>query len=632
MVIVSLQNVTKEYHGEKLFAPVTFQVDDKDRIGLIGPNGTGKSTIIKMITGEVQPDEGQIVIGNQYRIGYLSQSVISDLKHTLYDEALDVFKDLIKLEKDIKDVCVRLEKDHTNEELMKNYASMEQRFQANGGYEYRYKVDEMLTKFGFDKKDFDRSISSFSGGERMKMAFAKLLLINPDLLILDEPTNHLDISTIEWLESYLQTYQGSLIFVSHDRYFISALATKIFEIDQKQVEVYAGNYDYYAREKKLRYEQRLKLYKKQQAEAKKLEWFITYYMPKPRFASRAHDREKKLAKLENKMIDKPKITKSKLNINLQGSIREGKRLLEAEQLTIGYMNKPLISGISFTLYGGDKMAIMGQNGSGKTTFVKCILNQLKPLSGELKFLTIMNIGYLKQDGINLKSPYSIFNYFREKFPGMSNQEIYDHLANYGFSYENLEKIIDNLSGGERMRVVLAELVLHKYDLLVLDEPTNHLDMMTKQNLIDALNEYKGSLFIVSHDRYFVDSICNRLIYFQNKKAYTYDGRYSDFKIEVLDKIEKETDDLKAQAKKAEVKIKKEYKPTHTTLKKRPKISKSKIEEKIERIDEKINQLRPKLELPEYYMDSKKLHQLQKEIELNESQYEKLFAMLEEYED
>lgn len=632
MVIASLQNVTKEYNGEKLFAPVTFQVGDKDRIALIGPNGTGKSTIIKMMTGDVHPDSGQIVIGSQYSIGYLSQSVISDLSNTLYDEALNVFSDLVKLEKDIKNVCLALEKEHENETLIKNYASMEERFLANGGYEYRYKVDEMLTKFGFEKKDFDRPISSFSGGERMKMSFAKLLLINPDLLILDEPTNHLDISTIEWLENYLQSYQGSLLFVSHDRYFISSLATKIFEIDQKHLEVYSGNYDYYAHEKKLRYEQKLKLYKKQQEEAKKLEWFIKFYMPKPRFASRAHDREKKLAKLQKQMIDKPKLTKSKVNIDLKGSVREGKELIQASDLVIGYEGKPLIRDINFTLYGSDKLAIMGQNGSGKTTFVKCVLNQLKPLSGELKFLTLLNIGYLKQDGINLRSPYSIFNYFREKFPFMTNQEIYDHLANYAFSYEDLEKIIDNLSGGERMRVVFAELVLHKYDLLVLDEPTNHLDMMTKQNLIDALRGYKGSLFVVSHDRYFVDSICNRLLYFQNKKAYTYDGRYSDFKVEVLDEIERETAELKQKEKKEHPRVKKNYKPTHTSGKKRPKISKSKIEEKMNKLDIKMNELRPKLELPEYYMDSKKLHQLQEEIEDTEKKYEKLFLMLEEYED
>ena len=632
MVIASLQNVTKEYHGDKLFEPVTFQIGTKERIALIGPNGTGKSTIIKMLIGTVFPDSGKIVIGNQYNIGYLSQSVISDLNNTLYDEARDVFSSIIKQEKALKDICTKLEHNPEDKDLIKTYASAEERFRSQGGYDYRYKVDNMLTKFGFEKKDFDRPISSFSGGERMKMSFAKLLLINPDLLVLDEPTNHLDISTIEWLESYLQSYQGSLIFVSHDRYFISSLATKIFEIDQKKVEVYAGNYEYYASEKKLRYEQKLKLYKRQQEEAEKLEWFIKFYMPKPRFVSRAHDREKKLAKLQKNMIEKPMITKSKVKMSLKGSIREGKELIEAENLVIGYDNEPLISDINFTLYGSDKLAIMGQNGSGKTTFIKCILNHLQPISGELKFLTLLNIGYLKQDGINLRSPNSIFNYFREKFPLLDNQEIYDHLANYAFNFDDLEKIIDNLSGGERMRVVFAELVLHNYDLLVLDEPTNHLDMMTKQNLIDALNKYKGSLFVVSHDRYFVDSICNRLIYFQNKKAYTYEGRYSDFKVEVLDEIQKETEALKIQEKKDNPVVKKNYKPTHTNKRKRPKLSRDKIEDKMEKLDSQMTEMRPKLELPEYYMDSKKYRELQIKIEEKEKLYEELFEMLEAYED
>ncbi len=628
MIIASFQNVVKEFNGEALFEPATFRIDQKERVALIGPNGTGKSTILKMLVGKEEPTSGQIVIGKEYKIGYLSQEIISSLDNTLYKEVESCFNDVIQIGVKMNQVVELMGKDSSNEALVKQYSDLENRYSNLGGYDYNYKIEKMLFKFGFKKEDLDRKLSSFSGGERMKAAFVKLILTNPDLMILDEPTNHLDIETIEWLEEYLKGYQGSIFFVSHDRYFINALAQKILELDQKHIEEFSGDYDYYAKEKKLRYEQRLALYKRQQEEAKKLEWFITFYMPKPRFASRAHDREKKLSRLQNQMIDKPTETRSKLNMDIVGYSRKGKRLIECKDLDIGFNERTLIKNINLVIYGGDKIAIMGQNGCGKTTFIRTILHQVRPLKGHMDFLTELNIGYLKQEAVNLTSEQTIFDYIKSRFPRMEDQEVYNHLGSYGFSYEDDKKICNNLSGGEKMRVIFAELVLHHYDLLVLDEPTNNLDMMTKEELISSLNDYQGTLVLVSHDRYFVDSVASRLLYIEDTIPYVYEGRYSDFKCEVLDDLEKMKEELAFNEKPKEEK--KVYENKHEE-KKAPRLSKDKIEDKMTKLEQDMAVLKKNIDDPSFYNDPLKMAELEKNIKAKEDEYSSLLDMLSYYE-
>lgn len=633
MVLLALQNVTKEFKGNQLFEPVSFRVAEKERVALIGPNGTGKSTILKMIIGEEEPSSGQIIIARQYKFGYLSQEVISDVSHTLFEEVDEVFNSIKEEKKKLDELVQEMNADPNNNELIRQYSELENKFNMEGGYDYQYKIDTLLFKFGFKKEDYNRKLSSFSGGERMKAAFVKLLLIEPDLLILDEPTNHLDIDTIEWLEEYLKSYKGSLLFVSHDRYFINALATKIIELDQHHIEEYSGNYDFYAKAKKERYEQRLALYNRQQEEAKKLQWFITFYMPKPRFASRAHDREKKLARLESQMIDKPHETKGSLHMNLTGESRKGRREIEIKDVSIGY-DKPLIKGMNLTIFGGDKLAIMGANGSGKTTFLKCLMHQLKPLSGTISFLDNLSIGYLRQDTMALTSEETIFDYIKERFPALDDQEIYDHLGSYGFSFEDDKKVINTLSGGERMRVVLAEMVLHNYGLLILDEPTNHLDMLTKEEFIEALNKYQGTLVIVTHDRYFADSVCSRLFYFEDGVSYVYEGRYSDFKVEVLDGVESKKEELleqqREQAKESAEK-KEKYHAEHEK-KVRPKMSEEKIYARLEKLETIINELEAKYNDSYYYQDSRKLEELDEEVSKNKAEYNSLMDQLELYDE
>lgn len=639
MYLLSATGILKEFQGEPLTSPLTFNIDENEKIALIGSNGCGKSTLIKMLIGELEPDKGHVTLSKNCTIGYLSQSVISDLSHTLYEEAEEVFKPLMEEEKFLEDLCEKIAEDPSNTELLDTYSHREPLFREKDGYNFRYKIRLILNYFKFKEEDYNRPITSFSGGERMKIAFAKLLLLNPSLLILDEPTNHLDISTIEWLEEYLKSYKGAILFVSHDRYFINSLATRVLEIEKGKLESYSGNYDKYAAEKKVRYESQLKLYLKEEKQKQKLEWFIKFYMPKPRFVSRAHDREKKLARLEKKRVEKPTEVKNKVHIDFQGKLRVGKRVFETKELAVGY-DKPLISDIEFSFFGGDKLAIMGDNGSGKTTFIKTLLGKIKPYSGKICFYDNFNIGYLPQDGLLIRSNKTVLDYFRDLFPLLTLQEVYNTLGAFDFSREDDEKIVDNLSGGEKMRLVLSTLVEQKYDILVLDEPTNHLDMMTKEELIEAIGKYKGSIIIISHDRSFVDNLCNCLLYFENNKAYYYQGDYSHFKVVMLDDILQEKLDIEKarleeerkqdtlyhlELEKARVKFK-DDKP----LKPRPKLAKNKIEEKMARLERLIGEDEVKLDDPEYYWDQSKLNALQEELDNYNKEYEELMEMLSLY--
>lgn len=639
MYLLSATGILKEFQGEPLTSPLTFNIDENEKIALIGSNGCGKSTLIKMLIGELEPDKGHVTLSKNCTIGYLSQSVISDLSHTLYEEAEEVFKPLMEEEKFLEDLCEKIAEDPSNTELLNTYSHREPLFREKDGYNFRYKIRLILNYFKFKEEDYNRPITSFSGGERMKIAFAKLLLLNPSLLILDEPTNHLDISTIEWLEEYLKSYKGAILFVSHDRYFINSLATRVLEIEKGKLESYSGNYDKYAAEKKVRYESQLKLYLKEEKQKQKLEWFIKFYMPKPRFVSRAHDREKKLARLEKTRVEKPTEVKNKVHIDFQGKLRVGKRVFETKELAVGY-DKPLISDIEFSFFGGDKLAIMGDNGSGKTTFIKTLLGKIKPYSGKICFYDNFNIGYLPQDGLLIRSNKTVLDYFRDLFPLLTLQEVYNTLGAFDFSREDDEKIVDNLSGGEKMRLVLSKLVEQKYDILVLDEPTNHLDMMTKEELIEAIGKYKGSIIIISHDRSFVDNLCNCLLYFENNKAYYYQGDYSHFKVVMLDDILQEKLDIEKarleeerkqdtlyhlELEKARVKFK-DDKP----LKPRPKLAKNKIEEKMARLERLIGEDEVKLDDPEYYWDQSKLNALQEELDNYNKEYEELMEMLSLY--
>ncbi len=630
-VILSLQDVYKEFSGEKLFQPVSFIVRDSDRTAILGPNGSGKSTLIKMILGKEEVTGGKIIFSKNTSIGYLSQDVIEDVNHTLYEEALSVYKDLLSLEEKIKALSKEVSLHPEDEQLLEQYSKAQLSFEAQDGYNYKYKIAMILNMFSFSKEDYDRRISTFSGGEKTRVAFAKLLLLNPNILILDEPTNHLDIISIEWLEDYLKSYQGAVLFVSHDITFVKHVADHILDIDHQVYTMYNTNYDNFAIEKKNRYENELAQYKAQEEERAKLERFITFYMPKPRFASRAHDREKKLERLQANSISDPSQRKNKsLSIGLKGETREGKKLLDFNQVAVGY-DRPLIEGINFTLFGKDHLAVMGANGIGKSTFGKVLMNELQPNCGNIRRYFHMSMGILRQDIRSYQSDETLFDHFRNLYPRMSNEEIYSGLARYAFTYKEAnEKRLCELSGGELMRIEILHLSLEDYDLLLLDEPTNHLDMLSISELIDALNEYEGTLVIISHDRDFIDKTCNKLLYLYHGKGYYYEGPYSAFKEKELIKImneEREALELEDMQKKQERQIELEKKKTQEPTKKTrlTRESPEKIMEKIDRLEKRKKELTDSCYLEENYSSKEKMKQIEDEIGKLDAQLEKLYS-------
>ena len=633
-VLLNVQGVTKEFSGERLFEPVSFIVRDHDRTAIIGPNGTAKSTLIKILLGQEEASSGQVIISKNVKIGYLSQDVIENPDNTLYEEALSVFRPLMEEEKKLSELSLKISENPDDTSLLNEYSKSQEVFEANDGYNYKYKIDMILNMFSFHHDSYDRKISTFSGGEKTRVAFAKLLLMNPDILILDEPTNHLDIISIEWLEDYLSSYQGAVLFVSHDIAFVKRLADHILDIDNHVYTMYNTNYDNFAKMKKDNYENALSQFKAQEEEKAKLERFITFYMPKPRFASRARDREKKLARLEANSIKDPTLReKRNLSIGLKGEIREGKKLIDFNNVSVGY-EKPLISDITFTLFGRDHLAVMGANGIGKSTFGKVLLNELKPLSGDIRRYFHMSIGVLRQDIRSYSSDETLFQHFRNLYPRMSNEEIYSGLGRYAFTYqESNEKRLCDLSGGELMRIEILHLSLENYDLLLLDEPTNHLDMLSISELVDALNDYEGTLVIVSHDRDFVDKTCNKLLYLYNGKGYYYEGPYEEFKEKQLVKIiqeEKEKiseeNEIKKEEKKAAFLEKKEEK-AEVKKTRLTRESPEKILEKIDRAEKKKKELTDACYLEDNYTDASKMSKLEKQIKKLDEELSKLYEDL-----
>ena len=614
MQILSIQDLKKEFAGVTLFEHVSFAMNDNDRVALIGNNGSGKSTLLKMILGKEEITKGIIALAKGTRIGYLSQDVIENSNNTLYEEARHVFDDLIEKEEELNRLTKELENNPTSKELMDLYGRKQQHFASIGGYDYLYKIDMLLSKFGFTSDDYNRKITSFSGGERTKIAFAKLLLIEPELLVLDEPTNHLDLSTIEWLETYLKTYNGALLFVSHDRYFIDALCNKILEIENKTSFSFKGNYEDFIEEKKVLYESQLRAYENQQKEIERMKRFIEYFRYKPRFVSRVHDREKKLEHL--KIIDKPITQKQAMKIHFQGESLEGKEILNVEHLSLGFDNA-LVEDINFTVFGQNRIAIMGDNGSGKTTLLRIIMEDLLPLKGEIHFKRLVKIGYVDQHHFDVKGNETILENLLNEFPTLGEKALRNHLGKFNFCGDDYLKTLDMLSGGEKMRLILAKIILRNYDMLLLDEPTNHLDMVTRQALINALKEYKGTILFVSHDRFFVDELASHLLYFKNGKSYFNIGCYQDFK-EIEQKLNLE----------APKRIGKSNNVVKTEVKK-SSFSPLKLEEKIRNLEKEIKELKDAQFLEENYMDYKKMAKIEKQIEEKEKEllhYEELYLL------
>ena len=527
MAVLSVNGIYKSFGATSILEDVSFSVNKNEKVAIIGDNGEGKSTLLKIITRQLEADKGSVYFEDSNSVGYLSQQVIDDIEHTLLEEMELAFSKLKKIEKEMAELVEKMSVSD-DKDLVNRYSLLQETYENLGGYEYKYQIHQMLAKFGFDESYYDRALKTFSGGERTRASFVKLLLNRPSLLLLDEPTNHLDLVMIEWLEKYLKTYSGTVVIVSHDQVFIDNLVDKVVELENHKATMYSGNYSFYVKEKQLRYEQALKAYNIQEKEIKRYEMLIRKFKPKPTKTAFAQSLEKKLAKMER--IEKPNNKKKTIHGKFETNLDPyNVKMHIAEDLLFGYDNIPLTNPFNIEIRNQDKICIMGQNGSGKTTLLKCLMKNENKISGfnsdvrpNLKYF------YFDQTQQLLNPDLTLFDTIHNEFPLMDNTQVRTILGRFLFEDDDAFKLVSQLSGGEKIRMIFALISLRNYDILYLDEPTNHLDFTTKRIVSDILEDYQGTIVMVSHDRYFVNRVANKIIYLHDKNFIIEEGNYENF--------------------------------------------------------------------------------------------------------
>ena len=528
---VSLHDVTKSFGSEVIFSGVTAKIEDHDRIGLVGPNGTGKTTLLRVICGELEPDDGpgEIARGSDLSIGYQKQNCGLTFEGTIWQEMQSVFADVYALERRMKELQGQMVAGDSPA-LAEEYRRTEDAFLARDGYQIEVKIKTVLTGMGFAEHGFDKCVDKLSGGEQTRLAIAKLLLEAPSLLILDEPTNHLDFATLNWLEDYLSGYKGALLVVSHDRYFLDKLCNKIWELEDAALWEYKGNYTAYTKQREEQDARQKKLYEQQQAERAKLEDYVARNLVRASTTKMAQSRQKMLERLEP--VGKPRRRLKPPKIRLEFETEPVKDVLTVENLTIavgsGEKERVLLSGAEFNIQRGDKVAIIGPNGSGKTTLLRTLLSAQPPVTGRISWGRGVKRSYYDQGSDHLDQSLTVMDTMWKAYPRMYETPLRTALGAMGLTGEDAYRLVGQLSGGERARLKLAMICLAGSNVLVLDEPTNHLDLPSKEVLQQALSEYEGTLIIVSHDRYLLDRVPNRIFAIENGKLTQYKGGYGDY--------------------------------------------------------------------------------------------------------
>ncbi len=534
-MILSCQNISKSFVENKVLENISFHIEDYEKAAIVGINGAGKTTLLRIIVGELAPDDGSVTLSRGRTFGYLAQDGAVDTSNTIYEELLRVKQDLIDTERRIRECELAmqgLEGDEL-EAAMNQYAALTHSFERNGGYSYKSEIVGVLKGLGFLEEEFEKRVSTLSGGQKTRVALSRLLLEKPDLIILDEPTNHLDMGSIAWLENYLANYKGAVIVVSHDRYFLNRIAGKVIEIDQTKATTFMGNYSDYAAKKEQLRQAAMNAYLNQQREIRHQEEVIEKLRSFNREKSikRAQSREKMLEKIE--VLEKPREARADMRIRLTPRKQSGNDVLAVEELKKAFGPHILFENASFEIKRGEHVAVIGDNGAGKTTLLKIINHLLAPDSGHFRLGTNVEIGYYDQEHHVLHSEKTLFEEISDEHPAMNNTEIRSLLAAFLFTGDDVFKRIEDLSGGERGRVSLAKLMLGNANFLILDEPTNHLDIISKEILEDALNSYEGTVLYVSHDRYFINKTAHRILELKNGQFLNYLGNY-DYYLEKHD--------------------------------------------------------------------------------------------------
>lgn len=632
-MVLSCNNISKEFVTGPVLKDVSFHINDNEKAAIVGINGAGKSTLLKIIINEMSADSGDVFLAKGAAIGYLAQHQNIDTEMTIFDVMLEVKKDILELSDKMRDLEAKMKQAEgaALDAIYEDYSRATHEFELKNGYAYKSEITGILKGLGFDEEDFNRKVNTLSGGQKTRAYLARLLLSKPDIILLDEPTNHLDMKAIGWLETYLKNFNGAVLIVAHDRYFLDGVAEKIIELNNCKATTFLGNYTDYANKKKALREAELKAYLNQQKEIAHQEAVIEKLRSFNREKSikRAESREKVLDKIER--VNKPTEIDASMKISLKPHKESGKDVLNVENLTKSF-DEVLFENISFEIKKGERVAIIGGNGTGKTTLLKIINGLLLPDSGKIKLGTNVEIGYYDQEHQVLNADKNLFDEISDDYPYLNNTEIRNVLASFLFTKDDVFKLVGSLSGGEKGRLSLAKLMLSEANFLLLDEPTNHLDITSKEILEDALNNYEGTVLYVSHDRYFINKTATRILDLTNKQLLNYIGNY-DYYLEKKETMEAalltanavENEQAEASINRQNWQMQKEEQKELRKIQNELK----KIEDEVANLEDANSKLEEELANPDIAANVGKLMELHKQKEANDERINELLERWEE---
>lgn len=643
-MILACQKITKAFGGDTILNDISFLINEGEKAALIGINGAGKTTLLKVITGEYEADGGEVVLQRGATMGYLSQVIDVTSRRTIYEEMLDAKKDIITMEQDIRELekAISHLSGEELEKAMEKYSQLTDRFEKSNGYAWKSEIVGVLKGLGFTEAEFDTPIHTLSGGQKTRVALSRILLTRPDIILLDEPTNHLDMDAIRWLETFLGNYRGAVLIVSHDRYFLDRVVSKVIEIENGNSQTFLGNYSRYAEKKKAQRDAQMKQYLNQQQEIQHQEEVIAKLRSFNREKSirRAESREKMLDKME--LVDKPVVLNSRMRISLEPEIISGNDVLTIEHLSKSFDNKPLFKNLNLSIRRGEVVGLLGANGTGKTTLLKIINRHLRPDGGKIHYGAKVSIGYYDQEQHVLNDEKTIFDEISDAYPKLTNTRIRNVLAAFLFTGDRVFQKIGTLSGGEKGRVSLAKLMLSNANFLILDEPTNHLDIQSREILEDAINDYEGTVFYVSHDRYFINQTATRILDLSPEGIVNYKGNYTYYleqkeagNIEadsdsVLGSLEVSGEDADKKAEPA-ISSKEDWKRSREEAARQRKRANElkKTEADISRLEEENESIKEEMNNPDIASNVSRLMELSRKYEENEEALLELYDKWEE---